>query len=294
MEEIPLNSWAEFQGALDSLSGRIRANSDRVREVARINFGRELSLPFNPSNTLFRGQRDAQWNLETTLERQTGQPLNSISAYLRTIRSEKPEIETYTGESWSIPDDVADALVAGLVRYHAPDPLPLYAYMAYLRHHGFPSPLLDWTSSPYIAAYFAFEDSRQESERVAIFAYVETIGAGKGGISGNPYIFSLGPKIRVNKRHFVQRSEYTVCYITPNSSPDELPRLDELNYGRHDAVFSQNEPEQDLLFKITLPSCERRNALRYLDLHNITRYSLFETTDSLMQSLAVRAYVVDE
>src|SRR5579871_975887 len=35
---------------------------------------------------------------------------------------------------------------------------PGYDYMAYLRHHGFPSPLLDWTRSPYVAAFFAFRD----------------------------------------------------------------------------------------------------------------------------------------
>jgi len=28
--------------------------------------------------------------------------------------------------------------------------------MTRLRHHGFPSPLLDWPQSPYIAAFFAF------------------------------------------------------------------------------------------------------------------------------------------
>lgn len=35
-----------------------------------------------------------------------------------------------------------------------------YGFMTRLRHHGFPSPLLDWPQSPYIAAFFAFNKKK--------------------------------------------------------------------------------------------------------------------------------------
>lgn len=47
-----------------------------------------------------------------------------------------------------------------------------YSYMAHLRHHAFPSPLLDWTESPYVAAYFAFAKA-EDAHDVAVHIFVE-------------------------------------------------------------------------------------------------------------------------
>lgn len=50
--------------------------------------------------------------------------------------------------------------------------------------------------------------------------------------------------------------------------------------------------DQDLLWKITLPTSERLNALLTLEKLTIDAYSLFESEESLMESVAARAFIV--
>src|SRR5437867_261619 len=110
MEVIPLDRWSEFQGALDSLPDRIRAKYDVVRQEEAAD-GESALLPFRPRKALYRGQSNSAWNLETTLERQTGRERYSIGEYVHSIRGIHAQIESYTGESWLWTDHLEDLMV---------------------------------------------------------------------------------------------------------------------------------------------------------------------------------------
>jgi hypothetical protein len=265
LEEIKLKTWDEFQSQIKEL----------------YNLGNRDKHPTAYSDLLFRGQSDAEWSLKTTLERWAGDNI-SLNTYYHKIFTVHPEIESRTGRRWQIPSkrEYSDFSKKELF----PRPYELYEYLVYLRHHGFPSPLLDWTTSPYVAAYFAFR-SAPESENVALFAYREYAGKGKSRQGKRYQICALGPYVRSHERHFLQQCQYTICIEEHG---------DTINYIPHEKVFSDTSEYQDLLWKFVLPIGLRKNVLNYLHLHNITSSSLFNSEDMLMESLALREFILRE
>jgi predicted nucleotidyltransferase/HEPN domain-containing protein len=160
-------------------------------------------------------------------------------------------------------------------------------FMTYLRHNGFPSPLLDWTRSPYIAAFFAFNDLWTEikPEYVSIFAYQEYTGLGKGRIWGEPYIHTIGSNIDTDKKHYLQQSEYSICAIKENKSGKKY-------FASYEDVEKTGLPDerQDTLIKFNIPASEQYKVLGKLGLMNINAYSLFTSELSLIETLSVREF----
>ncbi|MGH6935370.1 MAG: FRG domain-containing protein, partial [Methylocella sp.] len=117
-----------------------------------------------------------------------------VYEYYKLITVIKPAIETFTGSVWSTPDlkEVAEWTsscdVFSLKLSFVNEELA-YSYLAHLRHHRFPSPLLDWSCSPYVAAYFAFAHARL-SKYVAIYVFIESPNNFKLRGSGRPAIYT--------------------------------------------------------------------------------------------------------
>ncbi len=102
----------------------------------------------------FRGHADADWPLVTKLDRffSFTDDADRSQCFNELLDAFKRELMIVREREYSS--------LAG-------DALELYA-----RHQGLPTPHLDWTTSPYIAAFFAFEDVRfVNASHVAIWAF---------------------------------------------------------------------------------------------------------------------------
>ena len=193
----------------------------------------------------FRGQADALWPLHTTLERRSYR-VGAVANYLNLINEVRPIIETFNDRGFAMPLRPEVERISRQYDLFDQELRGLATYLAHLRHGGFPSPLLDWSASPYVAAYFAFHNARHDGN-VAIYAYRDWADSFKTGGSNAPHIVSFGPLFKTHERHFRQQSRYTACvqYLD-----------DEQWYFRpHDAVLGQpSRLNQDLLWKISIPT----------------------------------------
>lgn len=144
---------------------------------------------------VYRGQMNSKWALEPTLSRL--RPDLSVDDYIASIIP-----RSYRQISGYLDHDM-DLTKAGDVN----------RLLGILQHHGFPTPLLDWTRSPYIAAYFAFAGlafSEPQSDRVTVWALAIDFAPKFLSDKGVAVPFSaITPDHRYNQRLLAQDGLFT-------------------------------------------------------------------------------------
>src|SRR5687768_5848308 len=232
-------------------------------------------------NWAFRGQINARWPLRTAIER---------SDFIRLKNGIEVEF-------------VAE-FQRGARNYLHKDELPehLIEWLALMQHHGAPTRLLDFSRSPFIAAYFAYEQCFVQNDiNVAVWAInlnflrekaleeLETefsidIKENKNLINEKLFekiffennrnlVFPVDP-FKMNRRYSLQQSTFV---STGNSNESYINQLNFLGQEISKAVI-----------RIELPSILQKEVLRDLQRMNLNRASLFPDLDGYAASLRLR------
>jgi hypothetical protein len=114
----------------------------------------------------FRGQREASWTLQTSLERDAANGGIKVSySYGNASGCRYPDRQM-----------IEEKLLSGFRRL-APLHLPqlpadndLASWLALMQHYGGPTRLLDWTECPFIGMYFALRKEPKAGNRSALWA----------------------------------------------------------------------------------------------------------------------------
>jgi hypothetical protein len=271
MEGVSVPNWAAFTTELQKLRDRLTNDASG-----------------KPPELFFRGQSDSSWALTTTLEREDCEAMSFADYYQLAVHAVRPAVESLTGVTWDVPDysvlmHEAFRSDRELFSSLAFPSVGLYRYMVYLRHHDFPSPLLDWTSSENIAAFFAFR-KKNKTETRSIYVYCERPLGMKSWTVGEPAMRRIGKYVRTHGRHFRQQSDYTMCAAFDEKGAG-------WRFHPHDPVF-WNRGKQDCVWKFDLPSTQRIAILKSLDQYNLNAFSLFDSQETLLESMWLREQVL--
>ena len=233
-------------------------------------------LPESSPTVYFRGVRNSSHELLSTLERNGVSGMLSLD-YYSFILDMKPEIERIAGCTWKIPslDEYRSFYSCGspfMLRRGCYSPA-VFDYMAWLRHYGFASPLLDWTHSLDVAMFFAFRGAGScagaaSGDMVGIYAMAYDSML-RYEAFGEPSVFVVDREARANNRYSAQRAACSVSVVGSREADNVCWR-----YRRHQDGLD-GSGQQDVLAQFCIPASERDSVLSHLDRVGVNESSLF-------------------
>lgn len=231
----------------------------------------------------FRGQRDAIWGLETSLERATTKVTNEMAESV-VFRSFTRNAHNYL-QSHEIPT-------------------VLLEWFSIMQHYGAPTRLLDWTYSPYVASFFALEDAIDEKGESAIWA-IEYSWCRSQGLEVIRNKLVNDPKYKKFRnpgnvwdnddfrKVFHEQKLHVVFPVEPYRRNERLtiqnglflcPGNPNKGFEGNFEEYDQNKMEKHIV-KIIIPNKLRVEILTELNYMNINRATLFPGLEGFSQSL---------
>jgi hypothetical protein len=218
-----------------------------------------------PHKFAFRGQQSNVWRLRTSFH-----------------RAGRANLERYALQD--IP--AVSKNLSGLTKhlFNLAEPLQYGAFVSLIQHHGYPTPLLDWTHSPYVAAFFAYRGlrARAESDKfVRIFKFDVKRWSklpqwAKLGILP-PHISILDALAVENNRMLPQQALSTITNI------DDIESF----------VQRQEETSHETFLEaFDIPASERQVVSRDLEMMGIGAGSLLPGLDGACEQLKERHFPV--
>lgn len=223
---------------------------------------------------IFRGYRDPSWKLSSQWER-----------YLWDLKKADPDRNVRELFSEGAYEKIRDGYLERFKHWVwettsltlREDELTPDEWWAFGRHHGLLTPLLDWTFSPYVAAYFAYLDML---EHVAPGFKSGTLGMKIPIAKGNIVVWELNFLPEVLHKN----GEFELITPRPPMAARQIHQRGAFTRLTHDVYVDIESyliamDRVEYLARYDLPGAEFMKALRDLRLMGISQATLFQDPD---------------
>lgn len=231
----------------------------------------------------FRGEVSAQWPLVTSLARRLQTYCDDRALWPlreeRALRVFRRKAHIYLQDRWAIDDDLR--------------------CLALMQHHGAPTRLLDFTKSPYLAAFFALEDATTDA---AVYALnTPALWSAAPAFDATLTRERVDPRVDGNYERFYLGNRWPIVWF---GEPSVMDRRLVAQSGLFvvpgqldqplDKILDGYQAPMPLIVKYVLPIGMREHAMRSLYRMNVTNASLFPDLEGLARSTAYELEVVWE
>ncbi len=222
----------------------------------------------------FRGLPDADWQL-----------MSSLSRYLHSFVPDRA--------SWRQREERALRIFRRKAHIYLPDAGVLdddIRCLALMQHHGAPTRMLDFTKSPFVAAFFALNNTNRGA---AVFALdTPTLWQAAPRHDASLRREAIDPRVPGNFERYFAGNGKEIIWV---GEPEAMDRRLVAQSGTFvvpgvldkplDAIIAQYASQAPLLRKFVLPPSIRAEAMLSLYRMNITHATLFPDLDGLARSI---------
>jgi hypothetical protein len=162
------------------------------------------------------------------------------------------------------------------------------AFFNLIQHHGYPTPLLDWTYSPYVAAFFAFRgitNDKATSAAPDAKVRIHVFDQENWRRDLRQILFLVAPRLHVSIGEFLAIENERMI---PQQAASTITNVDDIETY----IRGIEANGKTYLRAIDLPVTDRRNVVRDLSYMGITAGSLFPGLDGACQELTERNFEI--
>jgi len=211
---------------------------------------------------LFRGQKEASWDLLPGLARPSCFRLN-IEQYEKNILTEfKRRAIPFLPKTFNTNSE--------------------WEWLALAQHYKLPTRLLDWTENPLVALFFAFEFTKDHNQSRAVWVF---------GAAEDEFADSSDPDVKPFnlKKTKIYVPNQVTQRITVQSGWFTVHRY--MRDKNKFVAFNKNSSYKSRIFKIVIPNKHRDNFLLRLDRLGINSFSIYPDLEGLSSFLSWKHFI---